>query len=333
MVELLEQIERLDQAAQYASPPGPSRPGDQDTVTGAVIDTTLAELRAQLDAMMKHALELDSEIADQGSGGDPADQVSGSRTGANNETGDRAAPFSGPFFVERGHDQSVRWGELSPYRNGRDQIGRGEGFTEVHSDGLAIRVIPPNPADAGPDGGGRSLTLVFDLGSSQPPVRVSLPIDAPVAPMPEQKPAMPSPQLILPSRPSGRRMVAAIAVAIVLISVGFVAAMWAGAAAPNAATATSQSPRPVVAAPPAAAAGSSGEARALREQPTMRAPVVATIPNGTQVEVLDGAELADGYAWLRVRTSDGRVGWVASAAQGSGNIDLRPATPTSESQP
>ncbi len=50
----------------------------------------------------------------------------------------------------------------------------------------------------------------------------------------------------------------------------------------------------------------------LREGPGLTFQVLALLPDGTRLEVLDGPQEVDGYTWWRVRTlDDGREGWVA----------------------
>jgi hypothetical protein len=50
----------------------------------------------------------------------------------------------------------------------------------------------------------------------------------------------------------------------------------------------------------------------LREQPNLQGPILVMLGANTQVHILDGPQSADGHIWWRVRTSDGREGWVAS---------------------
>jgi hypothetical protein len=55
----------------------------------------------------------------------------------------------------------------------------------------------------------------------------------------------------------------------------------------------------------------------LRTQPSMTAPAYRLLPNGTRVDLLEGAETASGFRWNRVRTADGLAGWVVATTLGS----------------
>jgi hypothetical protein len=200
------------------------------------------------------------------------------------------------------------------------------------------------PAAEDGSGANTDLTLVFDLGPRVAPVRVSLPLDAHIRESREDRTSRGAPinpvESVIPPidrfRWSDKLVPVGVAgaalLALVTFAIWFMTVVWAGAVAPRAVTATSgdaQSPPPVTT--PALAPG--GAARLLRERPSTAAPVVASIPGGTRVEVLDGAEFAEGLHWLRVRTADGKVGWVASAVQrgssaGSGDQPLPPTPDT-----
>jgi hypothetical protein len=52
----------------------------------------------------------------------------------------------------------------------------------------------------------------------------------------------------------------------------------------------------------------------LRADANLRSVRQRYLPNGTSVDVLEGANEADNYRWSRVRTSDGTVGWIVSDA-------------------
>jgi len=49
----------------------------------------------------------------------------------------------------------------------------------------------------------------------------------------------------------------------------------------------------------------------LRNAPGLDTDVLAGLPPGTQLSLLEGPIEDDGYPWWRIRTSDGREGWVA----------------------
>lgn len=52
----------------------------------------------------------------------------------------------------------------------------------------------------------------------------------------------------------------------------------------------------------------------LREAPATSARVLASLPSGTPIEVLADSASGDAFTWLRVRTSDGVLGWIVSTA-------------------
>jgi hypothetical protein len=49
----------------------------------------------------------------------------------------------------------------------------------------------------------------------------------------------------------------------------------------------------------------------LRDAVGLQGQVLAMLPPGTRVTLLDGPQPADGFTWWRARTPDGREGWVA----------------------
>ncbi len=49
----------------------------------------------------------------------------------------------------------------------------------------------------------------------------------------------------------------------------------------------------------------------LRTNPSDEGGMIAKLPSGTQMTVLDGPEDVDGHTWWRVRTTNGKEGWVA----------------------
>ncbi|MEF3274101.1 MAG: SH3 domain-containing protein [Chloroflexus sp.] len=49
----------------------------------------------------------------------------------------------------------------------------------------------------------------------------------------------------------------------------------------------------------------------LRSAPGLDSTVLDSLPPGTQLTLLAGPQDKDGYPWWRIRTSDGREGWVA----------------------
>jgi hypothetical protein len=338
MHELLADIERLEQAALRVPDAA-----DDTSAPGARIDAVLEEARIQLNALMREALEMDEEIAqpelDEEDAAyqpvpipqrpEPEDVLMGVDP-APPAASPTSAAFAAPAAPGFRRDMAARASEDHELREiiGRRRAEaaenpRRERRVEVESQGISIRVIPPAAGDAGGDGANRDVTLVFDLGPHQPPVRVSLPIDAAVREY--------NPNRTVQESPSGLRripmaVVGLVMLAMVMLPLGVVGAVSAGWVAPRPATATTQAEQTAgVRVLPAAPTGV--ELRVLREQPTLRAPILASIPNGSRVEVLDGAEIADGYHWIRVRAPDGRIGWLASASQGSAGRESDTSSP------
>jgi uncharacterized protein YgiM (DUF1202 family) len=58
--------------------------------------------------------------------------------------------------------------------------------------------------------------------------------------------------------------------------------------------------------------GTGGYGLNLRAEPSTQARIAANASEGTELTVVDGPEEADGYAWWRVRTPDGKEGWGAA---------------------
>jgi TolA-binding protein len=54
-----------------------------------------------------------------------------------------------------------------------------------------------------------------------------------------------------------------------------------------------------------------GQGLNRRDAPGLSSNVLDSFPIGTQLVLLEGPTPADGYTWWRVRSSDGREGWVA----------------------
>ncbi|HMQ34914.1 MAG TPA: SH3 domain-containing protein, partial [Chloroflexaceae bacterium] len=50
-----------------------------------------------------------------------------------------------------------------------------------------------------------------------------------------------------------------------------------------------------------------------REAPGLQAPIVARIPEGSEVTLRDGPAEADGYTWWQVE-AEGAAGWVAAGS-------------------
>jgi hypothetical protein len=286
MLELLADIERLEQAALRVPDPG------EDEAAGARLDSVLEEARLQLKTLMREALELDEEDAPPDLYSETADEMIpyeigpqiGAQIGSHEPlpTPSRAesrepllevttAPPPTPAIRrevregrEAGSGETARSEAAREARELREIIARRqpaaasvreepkrERPTEVESQGISIRVIPPSASDV--EGGSRDVTLVFDLGPSQPPVRVSLPVDAAIGDQYTRRPFLPAPPRRFPMA-----LVGALALAIVLTALAMLGAVWAGLVSPRAATATAQiepsaAPRSLPAPPPAGA--------------------------------------------------------------------------------
>jgi hypothetical protein len=337
MSELLADIDRLEQAALRVPDPA----GEDAAAPGARVDAVLEEARIQLNALMREALEMDREPTEPEAAlteedREPEDVLLGvdpSPPSPLTASAPASSPVAPPALVARrdwavspGDDRELR--EVIARRRA-EAVGnrRRERRADVESQGISIRVIPPTPGNSEDDPASREVTLVFDLGPHQPPVRVSLPVEATIG---ERHPNRVFPEP--PSRSNRFPLAVAgiLALAMVMLAVGFLIAVGTGWVAPRAATATAQTevsaaPR-ALPAPPA----SGVELRVLRDQPTLRAPILASIPNGSRVEVLDGSAVADGFHWIRVRTADGRIGWLASATQGAATpVGLTPTADAS----
>jgi hypothetical protein len=57
----------------------------------------------------------------------------------------------------------------------------------------------------------------------------------------------------------------------------------------------------------------------MRSGPGTSNSIVEKLPIGTQMEILEGPEQANGFPWYRVRTKGGSEGWVAG-----NNLVLQP---------
>lgn len=80
----------------------------------------------------------------------------------------------------------------------------------------------------------------------------------------------------------------------------------------------------------------------VRSRASTSAGVVRCVPDGTEMEVLNGSAQANGYTWISVQLSDGTTGWAADAfveavdgsGSGAGSGGNEPtATPTPEPTP
>jgi WD40 repeat protein len=58
-----------------------------------------------------------------------------------------------------------------------------------------------------------------------------------------------------------------------------------------------------------------GDTLNVRSNPGRKASLVAKLPNGTQVMIIDGPQEADGFTWWEIRTSDGIEGWAVEHAE------------------
>ena len=52
----------------------------------------------------------------------------------------------------------------------------------------------------------------------------------------------------------------------------------------------------------------------LREAPTTSAQALTSLANGTPIQILPETASGNGFTWLRVRTTDGVLGWMVSTA-------------------
>jgi uncharacterized protein YraI len=59
-------------------------------------------------------------------------------------------------------------------------------------------------------------------------------------------------------------------------------------------------------------AGTGGAGANVREAPSTAAVVIGTLPDGTQVQPLDGPVEGDGMRWMKVRSSTSVEGWLAA---------------------
>lgn len=114
-----------------------------------------------------------------------------------------------------------------------------------------------------------------------------------------------------------------------LLVFAILAVLWAPAA-PALAAADPHPPASTLAAPVAPAEGftagsravvrSDGQGLRVRSTPSINGAVLTTLPENTQVAILDGRTSADGYWWQRIQ-GGAAVGWVAE-------LYLRPTAPT-----
>ena len=58
--------------------------------------------------------------------------------------------------------------------------------------------------------------------------------------------------------------------------------------------------------------GTGGAGLNLRQQPSTYAKIEASAKEGAELVVIEGPTEADGYAWWKVRTADGKEGWGVS---------------------
>lgn len=141
------------------------------------------------------------------------------------------------------------------------------------------------------------------------------------------------------SRAGGRPVVPLLLLAVLVLALGG-GAWWllgrgrtpaeaqTSAAAPTAAPTAPPTPRPTLTAAPTAAPtvapalGIGARARIVnlngaplraRSAPGLQASVVARIPEGSEVTLLDGPAEADGYTWWQVE-AEGASGWVAAGS-------------------
>jgi uncharacterized protein YraI len=75
-------------------------------------------------------------------------------------------------------------------------------------------------------------------------------------------------------------------------------------------------------------AGTGGAGANVREAPSTSAAVLAVLPDGTEVQPLEGPVAGDGLYWLKIRSATNVVGWVAAdllQPPNKGSTSLRPA--------
>lgn len=54
----------------------------------------------------------------------------------------------------------------------------------------------------------------------------------------------------------------------------------------------------------------------LRTEPSMAAPVLTFLPNGTRVDVFEEMAVGGNFRWARARTEDGLTGWLVASTVG-----------------
>jgi hypothetical protein len=57
--------------------------------------------------------------------------------------------------------------------------------------------------------------------------------------------------------------------------------------------------------------GTEGQQLRLRAGPALNYETLRIIDEGTQLQVMEGPQAADGFSWWQVKTTDGVIGWVA----------------------
>jgi hypothetical protein len=65
-----------------------------------------------------------------------------------------------------------------------------------------------------------------------------------------------------------------------------------------------------------------GEELNLREQPSLNAAILTTLPHETLVTILEGPQFGDGFRWWKLQTERGTIGWAVDAI--AENITLVP---------
>ncbi len=103
---------------------------------------------------------------------------------------------------------------------------------------------------------------------------------------------------MLPSRPFAR--VSASVLVALLLAVSVIAALQVGVASAQTFTPGTQ-----------ARVAADGDALRMRAGATVSAAILASIPDGTIVNIRDGSQQGDGYTWQLIEWG-GLVGWVAS---------------------